>query len=189
MLERLAESGADYRVSLPLCASALKAVTGRPIDWSSLKHTLLSQGLKRDSGRVHLARRHIALASNLLKETPNLWLDASARLTNAIVFSVQGDFKRRANWLKPLVGMRLKPAGLKVRQCSRELGVLPCLCGPSCPMKWYIEVANRVGYLPPSYACALLDTRTIVAFTDGNFDEADRLSTEGRAAVNQVAYW
>ena len=186
-----AESGADYRVSLPLCASALKAVHRAANRLVFTEAHVTFARIEARLGRVHLARRHIALASNLLKETPNLWLDASARLTNAIVFSVQGDLQTACELAEAAGWMRLKPAGLKVRQWQpRTWGDTFHACaGRVAESKRYIEVANRVGYLPPSYACALLDTRTFIAFRDGNFDEADRLWTEGQAAVNQVAYW
>ena len=162
----------------------------RPIDWSLLRPTLPLRALRQDLVEYHLAGRHIALANGLLKETPNLWLDASARLTNAIVFSVQGDLQTACE-LAEAAGRDAARAGWLKGEAvaAANLAYFHACAGRIAESKRYIGQASSIGYLPPSYACALLDTRTIVAFADSDFSEADRLWSEGQESVGRVAYW
>ena len=190
MLERVAESGADYQVSLPLCAAALRAVHRAANRLVFTEAHVAFARIEARLGRVHLAGRHIALANGLLKETPNLWLDASARLTNAIVFSVQGDLQTACE-LAEAAGRDAARAGWLKGEAvaAANLAYFHACAGRIAESKRYIGQASSIGYLPPSYACALLDTRTIVAFADSDFSEADRLWSEGQESVGRVAYW
>ncbi len=190
ILERIAAAGGDYNVSVPLCAAALRTVRRSGDRLVLAEAHVAFARLEARMGRVHLARRHISLVSNLLKERPNLWLDASARLTNAIVFSVQGDLQTACELAESAARDASEAGWLKGEAiAAANLAYFHACAGHIDLAKHYIAVSKEIGYLPPSYACALLDTETIVAFADGDYEQADRLWHEGRESVSRVAYW
>ena len=187
ILERIAAAGGDYNVSVPLCAAALRTVRRSGDRLVLAEAHVAFARLEARMGRVHLARRHISLVSNLLRERPNLWLDASARLTNAIVFSVQGDLQTACELAESAARDASEAGWLKGEAiAAANLAYFHACAGHIDLAKHYIAVSKEIGYLPPSYACALLDTETIVAFADGDYEQADRLWHEGRESVGRV---
>jgi tetratricopeptide (TPR) repeat protein len=93
MLERSADSGTPYDLSLPLCATAVRAVH-RSGDRSVLAeaHVTFAR-LEARAGAVDQATRHLRHLDRLLDQHPNRWLSASGRLTESILLSLQGDLQ------------------------------------------------------------------------------------------------
>jgi tetratricopeptide (TPR) repeat protein len=113
ILERSAESGAAYHVSLPLSSSARQAVL-RSGDRHILAEAHITFArLEARTGGADQAIRHLRHVDRLLAAEQNQWLASSALLTYANVFSQKGDIEgacelaaqaaskaERAGWMK-----------------------------------------------------------------------------------------
>jgi DNA-binding NtrC family response regulator len=134
--------------------------------------------------------RHLTHANRLLGEQHNKWLAASAKLTHAIILSRQGDLESaceeaerasleaaEAGWIK---GEALAAGNLAFFHVSAGHIEAATEC---------LARADRIGYVSPSYAYALRDTKIALAVTTQNYSESDRLWAEGQEMLRGVASW
>ena len=190
ILERSSDSGAPYDVSLPLCAAVVRAVH-RSGDRQILADAHITFArLEARAGGIQQATRHLDHANRLLREQQNKWLAASAKLTYAIVLSVQGDLQGACD-LAETAGIEAADAGWIKGEAiaAANLAFFHVGAGHLDAAERSLERAERIGYVSPSYLYALRDTKMALAVATQNYSESERLWSDGQDALRGVASW
>src|SRR4051812_26949151 len=184
MLENTADSDTPYDVSLPLCAAAIRSVHRAGEQRILAEAHLTFARLEARGGANDQAIRHLVHVNRLLEGHQNSWLKASARLTAAIVYSLQGDFDSACETAQSAAELAKASGWTKGEALAAgSLAFFYTALGRIELGEQSISRAEAAGYSSPSFQYAIRDTRMAVALAACKYDEVDRLWTEGQTAL------
>ncbi len=190
ILEKTADTDAPYELSGPLSATAVRAVQ-RSGDPHVLIEAHITFGrLEARIGHVELAKRHLSLAKQLLRDEPNRWLAANEKLTDSIVRCLEGDtdsaYEIAHQALEDAAAIGW-PKGEAI--AAANLAFYSFCLNRLADANAFLAKAEATGYSLSNFTYALLDTKIALASARGDYAESERLWQLGQHRVDGVASW
>ena len=165
---------------VPLSATAVRAVQ-RSGDPHVLIEAHITFGrLEARIGHVELAKRHLSLAKQLLRDEPNRWLAANEKLTDSIVRCLEGDtdsaYEIAHQALEDAAAIGW-PKGEAI--AAANLAFYSFCLNRLADANAFLAKAEATGYSLSNFTYALLDTKIALASARGDYAESSGYGSSG----------
>ena len=188
MLERSANDGESYS-SLPLCLAAVRSVH------KSANRRILTEAhvtfarLEAQRGATEQAKRHLQHVGRLLRGKSS-WIGASAGLTSAIVFSLDGDLQSACVAAESAAQEAKATGWLKGEAIAAgNLAYFYACLGNLEEAEARLIHAEALGYSSAGFRYAIRDTRIGLALARKNFTQVEELWREAQQHLRGVGLW
>ena len=188
MLERFANDGESYS-SLPLCAAAIRSVH------KSANKRILTDAhvtfarLEAQRGATEQATRHLSHAERLLQGKTS-WIAASAKLTSAIVSSLEGDLESACKAANAAAKEAKVTGWLKGEAIAAgNLAFFSACLGNLEEAEASLSYAEALGYSSAAFRYAIRDTRMGLALARKDFAQVEELWLDAQQHLKGVGLW
>jgi DNA-binding NtrC family response regulator/tetratricopeptide (TPR) repeat protein len=189
LLERTCDCAA-FDASLPLAAQTRRAAA-RCGDAQVAATVHLTFGrLEGRAGRFQPARRHFAIARELLRQTPNLRLSSAADNDESSLLFFVGDLDG-ARTLATRAAATAKESGWPkgITMAAGNLAYMAAAQDNFEEAEAHLRLVSRQPFRSPIYEFALSDTRALIAFRMGQFDVAADLLASHQGNQGPAVNW